>query len=275
MEEIENSDFLTIEIKYKKSISLYDFKESLEGWYNQYNKYLSQTNKVNEGENLLIKDIKDGSIIITLITSAMPVLAHIETFNTITDFFSTIKNSISWLSTQKGTKPKYDIDELQNIKQIVSPITNIDNSMNLTVNGNIEIENVFVIDNIKAKVTRENADKEIKLLSKIEPVEPLKDDTFRENVYLRFKQIESAEKNTRSTKGIIDEIDNKSYPISFAEGLKQQIIHGIDNPLIKIYLVNVKIHKEDNTICGYTVLKIIDSFNDDENYDLQNDLGFT
>ena len=34
--------FLTIDIKYKKSIPLLDFKNSLDYWKNQYNKRLEQ-----------------------------------------------------------------------------------------------------------------------------------------------------------------------------------------------------------------------------------------
>ena len=85
-----------------------------------------------EDDTLLIKEIKEGGIIMTLISSAMPLLGHVETLNTLTTFFTSIKNIITWLSTNKGSKPKYDIEELENIKRIVAPIISKDKSINIT-----------------------------------------------------------------------------------------------------------------------------------------------
>jgi hypothetical protein len=259
--EIENIDFLTIKIEYKNSISLYSFKQSLDGWYNQYNKHLSQSNIKKEDNTLLIKEIKEGSVIMTLISSAIPLFGHVETLNTVTTFFTSIKNIITYLTTKKGNKPKYDIDELENIKQIVAPITSEDKSINITSNG--DKNTTIVIDSLTVNIVRQNADEEIKRLSVVQEDKPVPDETFKEKVYLKFKQIESAERNTKSTKGVIGEIDSKSYPISFDEGLKPQIMQGIDNPLIKKYLVNAKVHKENGVTSGYTVLKIIDVIPDD------------
>jgi len=256
--EKDQRDYLTIKIDYKKSISLYNFKTSIDGWYNQYNKHLTSQNISKEEDTLMIKEIKSGSIEMFLYSSAMSLFPHIETINTITTFFTSIKNIVGYLSTLKGTKPKYDIEELQNIKQIVAPITNNDNSISLTVNGNIEIGNVYVIDNVTAQITRKNADKEIKRLSEVEPVVPVLDELFKEKVLLKFRIVEGTNKNNKSTKGIIAEIDNKAHPIFFDEGLKQQIVLGSDNSLVKKYLVDVKIHKENEAISAYTILKIID-----------------
>jgi murein tripeptide amidase MpaA len=57
----------------------------------------------------------------------------------------------------------------------------------------------------------------------------------------------------------------------FAEGLKHSIVHGSENPHNKNYLVNAKIHIENDKIKAYTVLDVIDSY-DDENGELETEL---
>jgi hypothetical protein len=256
--EKESSDFLTIKIYYKNSISLFNFKESLEGWYNQYNKHLSQSNISKDEETLLIHEIKSGSIDITLISSVLPLL---NDFNTIISFYTSVKNLITWLSTAKGKKPKYDIEELKNIKQIVSPVNSTDKSIKISVNGNQNT--IVVIDKVTVQKINRNVDKELLKLSVKDNIDILPDFSNREKVLLKFKQVESTEENNKSTKGIISDIDKKAYPILFDEGLKHPIIHGTDNPLVKNYLVDVKIHRENNKINAYTILNVIDSYNDE------------
>jgi hypothetical protein len=257
--EKEPSDFLTIKIDYENSVSLFNFKESLEGWYNQYNKHLSRSNIPKGEETLLIQEIKSASIDITLISSVMPLL---NDYNTIISFFTSIKNSITWLSTLTGKKPKYDIEELKNIKQIVSPVNSTDKSISISVNG--DQNTVLFIDKVMVQKINQNSDEEIRKLSIEKIEEPQPDERNREKVLLKFKQVESAEENNKSTKGIISDIDKKAYPVLFDEGLKHPIIHGTDNPLVKYYLVNVKIHRENDKINSYTILKVIDSYTDED-----------
>jgi len=258
-----NYDYLTINIKYENAISLFSFKESLDGWYAQYNKHLEKSKTPKGEETLLIKEIKKGSIIITLISTIVPLLS--EASNVIT-FFSAVKHVITWLSTKKGKKPKYDIEELENIKKIVAPITNIDNSINITVNG--DNSTGIAIDKVIAQVTRQNADSEIKKLAvQDEPVQ-LTDESNRDNVILKFTQIEGTEKNNRNTKAIISSIDSKSHPVTFGEGLKKEVILGTENPLIKNYLVNVKEHHKNNEVSSYTILTLLDSYYDEPEADL-------
>jgi len=257
--ETNNIDYLTIKIEYKNSIPLFSFKESLDGWYNQYNKHLAQSSISKKDETLLIKEIKEGSIIINMISSVIPLISDV---NTITTFFKSVKHSITWLSGKEGVKPKYDIEELTNIRKMLGTVTSKDKNINVTVNG--DNNDVLFVDNLTVNIIRNNVDEEIKLLSTVQVDEITPDETFRDKVILKFKQTESTEKNNKSTKGVISEIDSKSHPIFFDEGLKQKIILGIDNPHTKKYLVNVKVHKESGIISGYTILKVIDTMSDVE-----------
>ena len=261
----ENNDFLKITIEYKNNISLLKFKDHLEGWYNQYKKHLANNNISENDDSLLIKDIKEGSIEIYLIPAAVFLFSNI---NTIVSFYDNIKRAYNWLTTLKGTKPKYDAEELINLKNILSPIINNDNSLTINLNGDVNF--TTVIDNLKAKKISENVNNELLTLSTPPTEQPEIDLSVMEKVLLLFNQVENAEKNTKSTKGIIKEIDSKAHPIYFEEGLKHKMILAEVNPLRLEFLVDVKIHRERENINAYTVLKLIDTnyrtdVNDTEN----------
>jgi hypothetical protein len=168
--EKDNQNFLTISIKYKDSISLYDFKESLDGWYNEYNKYLSISNISKGEETLLIKEIKQNSIDIILISSAFVLINEL---NTIFDFYTRIKYVIIWLSNKKGVKPKYDIEELENIKKIISPVNSKDKSIHVSVNG--DNNNVLFINHLTVNEIRQTANDELYKLSANDIKEPISD----------------------------------------------------------------------------------------------------
>ena len=165
----------------------------------------------------------------------------------------------SWLITKKGKKPRTEPVDIINIKKIISPINTDDRKMNISFNG--DIQNVYIIDKAKAEIITKNANEELVIVAKDEEIRESQSNA--KNVLLKFNQVEDNENNNKKTKGIITEINDKSYPILFAEGIKHNIIHGSENPLIKNYLVNVKIHLDNKEIKAYTVLEIIDSYNDE------------
>jgi hypothetical protein len=108
------STSLRINIEYKEYISLSEFKESIEGWNNQYNFYISQKPADEKNDTLLIKEIKQGSIIIELILALMPLVAD---FNNIFTFYMAIKSLFTWLGTKKGQKLKISVGDLDNTKK--------------------------------------------------------------------------------------------------------------------------------------------------------------
>jgi len=256
--ESEGQNILTIEIKYKDAISLSDFNNSMDGWYNQYNQHLEQMNFTQDKETLFIKKIKHGSIIVELFSSPIPLL---NAASTIVSFFTSMKLIIDWLATKKGQKPKYTLGELENIRQIIAPVKTIDNSIKLSISG--DNNSIIINQGMKEEIAK-NINAEIAELSVEDEEEPIPHLSVLENVTLKFTQVENAKKNNKNTKGKIISIDNNSYPILFSEGLKSQVNTGKDNPLIFNYLVNVRVHIENDKIKSYTVLKIIDSYKDEE-----------
>jgi hypothetical protein len=254
----DEKDFLTINIEYEEAIPLSEFTASLEGWNSQYNRHLSPAEIKENSDKLLIKQISKGSILVELMSSAMPLLSDYSNLYT---FFSTMQILFNWLLSKKGKKPNVEIRDIEDAKKIVAPINTDDKKMNIFFNG--DVQNVYIIDKVSAETITRNANDELLTFSK--PEEIKEDQTNAKNVLLKFNQIEDAEKNNKKTRGIISEISNKSFPVMFSEGLKHGIVHGSENPHNKNYLVNAKVHIENDEIKAYTVLDVIDSFDDENN----------
>jgi hypothetical protein len=248
---------LTIKIEYKDSISLSEFKEALEGWNNQYNKYVSHLSDEDNDDKLLIKEIKQGSIIIDLVSSMSPLLAD---YNNIITFFVSVKSMFDWLVTKIGNKPKMEIDDLKNIKKIIAPINHKGRQTNIFITGNNYAP--IIIDSGNVKTISNNTDEELEKL--IGHTEVNVDNENKENVVLKLKQIKDDENNNKNTQGIIQEIDNKEHPVMFASGIKYNILHENENPFLKNYLVDVKINKNNDIIKSYTILALNDSYLDEE-----------
>jgi hypothetical protein len=253
---------LKIKIEYnenKDSISLVEFYETLAGWNNQYLRCVSQVSQEAANDVLLIKEIKQGSIDINLVSSLVPL---INDYNTVFSFFTSIKSIFTWLSTKVGTKPKMEIDDLRNTKKIIAPVNNHSGrQINISIDGDNNAP--IIIDNAIAKEMLSNADEELGKL--IEPPKLLETDEIKKNVVLKLKQIRDSENNTKNNKGIIQEIENKEYPIMFVTPeLADSVLHAINNPLLKNYLVDVKIHKTNEKINSYTILQLHDFYIDEE-----------
>jgi hypothetical protein len=267
---MELGNILTIKIEYENTLTLHSFKESLDGWYREYNKHLININNQEPNETLLIKVIKKDSIIIDLISSVMPLLSE---FNNIYTFYSSVRSIVTWLHTKKGSKPKYDIDDLVNIKKIFSPVVHDDNRITFSIKG--DNNTINVIDKVIVNKLNENADIEITKLSQNNKPEPLEDSSIRKNIILKFIQIEGTENSiNKNTKGIISDIDKKPRPVMFEEGIKHQIIREEPFPFNRNYLADVKVHTLNNKINVYTVLAIKDSY-EDENEDQSYNSLFT
>ena len=257
MSEINTS--LTIKIEYKEYIALSEFKESLEGLDDQYNLLFSKISGKGEKNTLLIKEINKGSIIVQLVSPLIPLLSD---FNNIFTFYTSIKSIFDWLSTKLGTKPAITPNDLVNAKKIIAPVNNHNGSqITLSVEGNNN--SILVIDHLTARKITQNADEEYSVLDKPASLPDAPED--KENVLLRITQIKNDENTDKNTKGIIAELDKREHPVTFSKSVnKEQILQEHDNFFKKAYLVDVKVHANNDKISSFTVLDIKDSYTIEE-----------
>jgi hypothetical protein len=251
---------LIIKIEYKDHISLLEFKESIEGWNNQYNLFVSQNSDDEKNDRLLIKEIKHGSIIIELISALQPLIAD---FNTVLSFYTSIKNIFDWLSTKSGSKPGLSTSDLDNAKKIIAPINkHSGRQITVSIEGNNNAP--ILIDSAVAEMIEKNADDELSSL--VKPILHLPEYLEnKENVIFKLTQIKDDENPNKNTKGIIQEVDSKEHMILFSSvEIKEEILQESSNPFRKNYLVNVKVNMVNNAIKSYTILDLHDSYVDEE-----------
>ena len=245
MEEIK----LTITIEYERPLTLSEFSQSLESWNNQYKKHTKSE------DFLLIKEIRHGSIIIDLVQYTLP---FIKDFNALRTFFDYIKSRFEWLKNKEGNKPPMDIEDCDDIQKTIAPINNHEKAkINIAVNGDNNIVNntMYVVESNDVKKIIASANEEkLKLESKC----VVESSNNYNNVLLRFIQLKNEDKDNKNTKGIIEEIDKKAYPILFAKNIKNRVLHNHENPFLLEYLVSVKVNKRNGKIVSYTIIELID-----------------
>ncbi|MHB9292975.1 hypothetical protein Holit_02092 [Hollandina sp. SP2] len=250
---------LIIKIEYKNYISLSDFKESIEGWNNQYNSFISQGNDDKKNDTLLIKEIKQGSIIIELVSTLVPLISDV---NTVYSFFTSMKDLFGWLHLRKGIKPKINTDDLDNTKKIVAPVSNRDGRQ-ITVSIEGDNNAPIIIDSMIAKAIVQNANDEYAVLNT--PVDLPETQENKEDVIFKLTQIKDDENPNKNTKGIAQTIDSREHLVLFSHvKTKEAILRGSSNPFRKTYLVDIKINKIDRTIKSYTILALKDSYTDED-----------
>jgi hypothetical protein len=254
-------------MEYKDYISLSDFKESIEGWNNQYNSFVSQGNNEEKNDKLFIKEIKNGSIIIELVSAIVPLISDI---NTVSTFFASMKALFGWLNFKTGIKPKISASDLDNTKKIIAPVNNHDGRQ-ITISIAGDNNAPIIIDSVIAKTIAQNADNEYAVLNKKIDMPEIEEN--RKNVIFKLTQIKDDENPDKNTKGIVEEIDRKEHLVVFSRlETKEAILQESGNPFRKNYLVDIKIGKSDDTIKSYTILALKDSYIDEEEADLFSDL---
>jgi len=252
-------NILTITIKYEEAIPLLDFKDILEGINNQYKKQITDTNNENKDDILLIKEIKKSSIELCLISSVYALLSEA---NNLFSFYTNFKYLVTYLSSMKGTKPVFTSEDVKDIVNIAKTLKSTDRSLHIKTGDNSP---VFIVDSVTATKILNNSPSVYEQLEK--PPEPPAEQSLNfNNVIIKFEQVNKNETDIKNTKGVISEIDpKKHYPVIFSDTtLKDKIAYGTGNPFKKNYLVDVKVHKENEKIKSYIILAINDSYDDEE-----------
>jgi hypothetical protein len=248
---------LIIKIEHKDYISLFDFKESIEGWNNQYNYFISQCGEDGKLDKLLIKEIRQGSIEIELTPALLPLLSD---YNTVSTFFVSVKMLFNWLISKKGEKPKIETNDLANAKKIIAPVNNHTGTQ-ITING--DNNGTMIINPTNAEAITKNVKEEYMALDRQDNSH--EEAYNKEDVIFKLTQIKDDENPNKNTKGIIAEIDRKEHPVLFSNiEMKDKILQENSNPFHKNYLVNVKINKSGDEINSYAILDINDSYTDEE-----------
>lgn len=247
---------LTVTIQHGEPIELLDFTKSFFSLGQQYRRHTS--GEFSTDSKLYVKEVRNGSTVLEFIeqtkTWLLPLAADI---NTLVEFTKFIKRSYSYLLGKKiDQEPKFSIADLENLKSILEPVVNNDNST--TINFNVTINGIsadsFTASKIEAGAIQNEINKELK--ERKVSTERI----YEKVVYYYYAAKDEIQNETSWERGKIESITSQAVKVVFDnEDLKVQMIHPSKGSIFDIaYIVDVRVETIEGRPVLYKILKIHD-----------------
>jgi len=152
--EIDLSKRLEIKIDNKLPIGLEDLSLSLLSFNKQFHKFVeSETDEFTDvGSELLIKEVRKGSIVVELVSQAAPILPLLWNGGSLAQWAIVVQSTCNWLLGKTDNRPK-DLtkQDLQEWNKIVEPIAKDNGSqMNINVSDGGKVINQFILNSTEA-----------------------------------------------------------------------------------------------------------------------------
>lgn len=221
--EIDLDKRMEITIKNANPVSLKDLSLSLLSFNHQFHKFVeSETDRETEvGSELLIKEVRKGSIVIELISQAAPVVPLLWDGGTLSHWSGTVQGICNWL-LGKTTNPPREMtkQDFQEWNRFVEPVAKDHGSqMNINVSDGGTVINNFTINSTEANAIQNEISRKIEKLDQPE-----------DNIHLRkvmyWYQAKFDPNSETGNRAIIDDISKKSMKVIFENNaVKEDMLH--------------------------------------------------
>lgn len=255
MKAIENEFKFEYIIDYYKPISVSDFTNALNAISNEYEKFLIDKYGSERPEaELYVQEIKQGSIVTTLVEYSAMILPFLGDINTVVDFGKFIKSSYDYLLNGEKVDEQVNLDtkDLSNLLKIIEPGTHTNNNILIQIKGknNKIIMNPLSVNETESRAIRDRIREEKKEL-----VQKEKSIQFNQALYL--EQIKRDVESKKGNKGVIKELNENSLNLIWEnENDKLKMLNCDDNPFNMIFIVDVEIVEVNSEIKIYKILKL-------------------
>lgn len=263
--EIDFTKKLEIKFSNVNPIQLSDLSQSLLAIGNQYEKFIE--NEADEeffgNSELYIKEVRNGSIIIELVTQSLPILPLLWDGGSLLEWTTQISNTFQWLLGEIKNAPKeLQKSDLKQWGNIIEPIAK-DNGSQLNFNvydGGSVVFNVS-LNSLQANAAGNRITRELEKLE-----EP--DDHVQKRKVMYWNQTKFDYESHTGDKAIIESISDKPIKVIFENNaVKKAMLKG--DPRFKkpwnelAYLVDVKVQTVRSIPKVYTII----NFYDDDTFD--------
>lgn len=264
--KIQNEFSIEYKIEYDSPIELNAFSRSLSSFSSEYKKFIIENygGEHPTDAKLHIKKIEEGSIITTLVEYASNGIPFIGDVNTVYEFGIHLKLLFDYFKNKSGgsNKPKYDIQDLENLSSILTPATDYNNCTTISVNGSNN--NILVLDvgdnDANAMINRITA-------AKKELAEPNQSVFYNQAFY--WEQAKKDIGSKSGNYGVIEAINPNRLKVIFDDAsIKKQMIRGDENPFKYYYIVDVELHKIRDQPKIYKIVKLHEIIEDEEGYEI-------
>lgn len=255
--EVDLSKKLEIKINNQTPVGLQDLSLSLLSFNHQFHKFVeSETNKeMDIGTELLIKEVRSGSIIVELVSQAVPIVPLLWEGGALSEWVSVVANTCKWLLGKTGAPPKeLTKHDLQDFNKIIEPVAKDNGSqININVSDGGTVINHFSFNSNEGKAMQNQISR---LAEDI--------DTPEDNVHLRrvmyWYQIKFDPESETGNRAIIDGLSKSKIKVTFENNaVKEAMLHAepkFGKPWHELaYVVDVKVQTIRGVPKEYKVLE--------------------
>lgn len=250
--------YLQFEIKNNFPVSAEDYANSLLGIADEYRQFMSlHCSSIETDEStLLVRSVKEGSILSTLgpaISGTLPLIGSVQT---VFDYAEYLAALVGW-AQGKLLRPAI-ADEKKTMKNVVSIVapTVKDQGAQLnigTMNFHGDVNISLSLGSQDAAVVSAFA------RGRLDKMKETKSAGLYENVLLYWFQTRNAINNKAGDRARIDSISAEPVSVRFAnEDLKRAMVLEADSPYQHGYIVDVDVMTVDGKPAVYLVERLID-----------------
>lgn len=221
--EIDLSKRLEIKINNTKAVGLEDLSLSLLAFNHQFQKFVeSETSKETDmSSELLIKEVRSGSIIVELISHSSSIVPLLWEGGSLTQWSKIAKEISGWL-LGKTEKPPKELtkQDLQDWNKFVEPVAKDNGSqININVSDNGKVIQQFIINSTEANAMQNRIGN---LISDL--------DTPEGNVHTRkimyWYQAKFDQNSDTGNRAIIDDLSKSALKVIFDNNaVKDEMLH--------------------------------------------------
>lgn len=262
---IDTQDRLEITIKNTRPVALTDLTLSLLSVGHQFERFIEVElpNDVPFASELLVKEVRPGSIVFELFAQALPLVPLFWQGGALLEWCNYAKDTIQWLNGKLENPPKnITKNDLKQWHSILEPVAKDNGSqLNFTVADGGTVINQFFISSDEANAAQNRIKREIGLLE--EPT-----DTIYTKRVMTWYQAKFDDSSQTGNKAIIESIGLKPLRVVFdSNAIKAQMFEqGIEfsKPWHELaYIVDVQVQ----TINGQPRVATIMNFYPEETFD--------
>lgn len=265
MLEIDINKKLEITLKNTRPVALTDLTMALLSVSNQYQRFVegATTDDYAPSSELLIKEVRSGSIVVELVSHAMPIVPLIWEGGSLVEWVKVAKETLDWL-TGKSKNPPAEVSkqDLQQWKNILEPVARDSGSqMIFNASEGSTIVNHFVFNSHQAN----EAQNSIRRL--MDEAGSPEDHIHRRKVMTWYQTRFDSHSDT-GDKAIIEDITKKAVKVIFENNaVKSAMLRGdarFDKPWNELaYIVDVRVQ----TVGGLPKLYEIINYYEEHTFD--------
>jgi hypothetical protein len=221
--EIDLEKKMEITISNEDPVSLKDLSLSLLSFNHQFHKFVeSETDRETDiGSELLIKEVRKGSIVIELVSQAAPIVPLLWDGGTLSQWSGVVQGVCNWLLGKIDSPPKeVTKQDLLEWNKFVEPVAKDHGSqMNINVSDGGTVINNFTINSTEANAIQNEISR------KIEQLDSPEDHVHRRKV-MYWYQAKFDPQSETGNRAIIDDLSKKSMKVIFeSNAVKDAMLH--------------------------------------------------